>query len=78
MTTKVWTKKVTQKVIKDLRKGGYKVRKEDFGDFATYYIVDDDTNKVWKKDGRDLFKAMDIGNVSIKTYKHKLCKEKFK
>ena len=62
MTTKVWTKKVTQKVIKDLRKGGYKVRKEDFGAFATYYIVDDDTNKVWKKDGRDLFKAMDIGN----------------
>jgi len=58
MTTKVWTKKITQKVIKDLRKGGYKVRKEDMG----YYIVDDDTNKVWKYEGRDLFRALDIGN----------------
>jgi len=58
MTTKVWTKKITQKVIKDLRKGGYKVRKEDMG----YYIVDDETNKVWKYEGRDLFRALDIGN----------------
>ena len=77
MTTKVWTKKVTQKVIKDLRKGGYKVRKEDFGDFATYYIVDDDTNKVWKKDGRDLFKAMDIGNGYLINFHPSLWQREF-
>jgi hypothetical protein len=54
MSIKMWTKPETQDVIKNLRKSGYKVLKGAMG----YNIVDEETNKVWKHEGRDLFRAL--------------------
>ena len=55
MTVKIWTKKETQNLIKQLREFGYDVKKIN----GLYKIYEGD--KVWMLDGKPLFTAM-VGN----------------
>tara|TARA_R110000868_G_scaffold359858_4_gene621802 strand:+ start:300 stop:530 length:231 start_codon:yes stop_codon:yes gene_type:complete len=53
MATKMWTKKETQKTIKDLRAAGYNIQKSN----GIYKIVER-YGDTWMKDDKPLFSAM--------------------
>lgn len=65
MTVKIWSKPVTQKIIRALRKEGYTVHKGN----GMYTVLDEDTGGTWKgNDGKPIFRAMNMGSSYMVTY----------
>ena len=54
MAVKMWNKRETQSVIKQLRDAGYLVKKAN----GTYKIIDETTDNPWMIEGKPLFRAM--------------------
>ena len=74
MTTRVWTKKETQRVIKDLRNAGYLILKLN-GMYKIYQTDDWGEHEVWKRDGRSVFTAMPGHQGYLVSYHDALMKE---
>ena len=65
MSVKMWTKTETQDVIKALRKSGYIIKG---GHEGGYWIWDEEDKKPWKREGRDLFRAMPLTRGYLVSY----------
>ena len=75
MTTRIWTKPQTQKVIKELRAAGYCVPSKSINSGFPGYKTNE-KYKTEKGTERPLFQALDSGNHYLVTFHPELLTEK--